>query len=51
MENIDLSGLPHIRLFDDHFIDFFQLIEDMAFGKIRINKSSTKIFFSVVFTK
>ena len=51
MANIDLSGLPQIRLFVDHFIDFFQLIKDMAFGKILVNKSSTKIFFSAVFIK
>ena len=49
--NIDLSGLPHIRLFVDHFIDFFQLIEAKAFGNIDINNSSTKIFLGTVLMK
>ena len=40
--NIALSGLPHIKSLFDHFIDFFQLIEVMNFGKVSANKSLTK---------
>ena len=32
--NIDLSGLPHIKLKSDHFIDFFQFIGFKDFGRI-----------------